>query len=169
MFDMKNIPWDRLQVPSANFKLLEPSKEKFGVVRKHLLNAPLNLSDELRMPSTVSNLIDRIFLNPSNLIYEVSGFRGILGFMNIVPDFKAGLNPIFLDKRAWTATVVREAKELIEFIMNAFKLKRLTTATPDKQMIKLAKMFGFRKEGIRKKDFSWNNKLYDLYEFGRER
>jgi hypothetical protein len=166
---MQNVPWDRIQRPSANFKLLEPSKEKFGIVSKHLMDARLNLSDEHRIPSTVSNLLEKIFINPNNLIYEVNNFSGILGFMNIVPNFKAGLNPIFLDKKAWTATIVREAKELIEFVMDTFKLKRLVSTTPDTKMIKLAKMFGFKQEGIRKRDFSWENKLYDLYEFGRER
>lgn len=163
---MRTVDWEKIKRPSLNFRLLEPSQEKFAIVSKHLLDAPLNLSDEFRLPSIVFRLMESIFLNPDNLIYEVSGFRGILGFMNIVPNFKATLNPIFLDKRGWTATIVREAKELIKFMMDTFKLKRLITYTPDVKMIKVAERFGFKQEGIREKDFSWENKLYDLYEFG---
>jgi RimJ/RimL family protein N-acetyltransferase len=52
--------------------------------------------------------------------------------------------------------------------MRELGLKRISAETPDPRICKIAKMCGFKVEGIRDKDFKWNDKYYDNFLLGME-
>jgi len=163
-FDISKLDWEKIRKPSPLFKLAQLDKDKTMKIAKHLMEGYLNASDEHRSYPIIYNLMNYYFNSPANIIYEVGNNQALVGFLNIIPTFKASVLLKIFDKKIWGIKFAREGKNLIKFIMDEFQLKRLSTETPDfPRVYKIAKIAGFKKEGIKKKSFSWNRKLYDIY------
>lgn len=168
-FDATKIPWDKIKNPSPTFRLFEPSRDKFATITKHLMDGYLNLSDEFRIPSILHKLMQSYFLSPNNLIYEAGNNQALVGFIEIVPSFKCSLMFKLFDKNIWGVDFAREGKDLLNLIMDIFALTRINTSSPDERIVKMAKIFGFKEEGIREKDFMFNNKPFDVFLLGLRR
>jgi len=168
-FDMKNLDWDLLQKPSPMFKLFEPSPEKFATVSTHLMEGYLNLSDEFRFKNTILRLMGSYFINPNNFIYEAGDNQALVGFISIIPDFKADLIFKLFDKEIWGVDFAGEARDLLNLIMDSFALKRINTSSPDERVVKMAEIFGFKVEGKKEEDFMFNNKPFTNFLLGLRR
>lgn len=151
------------------FKVFEPSKEKLATISKHLMEGYLNLSDEFRIPNILHKLMQSYFLNSNNLIYEAGDNQALVGFISIVPTFKCELIFKLFDKKIWGVDFAREGKDLLNLIMDTFALKRINTSSPDKRIVKMAKIFGFKVEGTREKDFMFNNEPFSNHLLGLRR
>jgi len=107
-----------------------------------------------------------------SIVYEICEMAGILAFLEVIPGFKCALAWQFWDKTAWSKggkSRVRDARELIKYIMDEFDLVRIGTRTADPRVVKLARMLGFEIEGLAKNDFKWGGKLYDIHIMGMTR
>lgn len=166
MFDTSKISWKEIKNPSKLFHLFEADKTKLMNVAKHLMGDFLNLSDEFRSYPIIYNLMHQYFCNPNNLIYEIGDNQAMLGFVAIYPTFKADLIFKLFDKKLWNKQLVRESKQVIEFVMKEFKLKRLNTSTPDDRIVKMSKMVGFEVEGERENNFMFDGKLFKEFLLG---
>jgi RimJ/RimL family protein N-acetyltransferase len=132
-----------------------------------LMKEEFYIPDEKRNWATIGQIL-RYYMSPVyfNLFYEIKDFRGLVGFTEIYPEYKANLLWKMWDKSVFSKTFVRHSKELIDLIMNTYKLKRLETETADPNengAKKMAEVAGFVEEGIKKNEYMWNGKLYDKY------
>ncbi|MEE9510431.1 MAG: hypothetical protein V3V81_08055 [Candidatus Bathyarchaeia archaeon] len=165
-FDTTKIQWEKVKNPSPMFKLFEPSKEKFAIISKHLMDGFLNLSDDQRTATAIFRLMGSYFYNPNNLIYEINEMEGLLGFTSIVPSWKCDLLFKIFDKKLWKPSFVKEAGKLVKFIMKEFELRRISAETPDFRVCRMAKLISFKEEGFKKDGFVFNNEFYDKYLLG---
>ncbi len=165
-FDATKIQWEKVKNPSPMFTLFEPSREKFSIISKHLMDGFLNLSDDLRSAQAIFKLMGSYFYNGNNLIYDVNNMQGLLGFTSIVPTWKCDLLFKIFDKKLWKPSFVKEAGKLVKFIMHEFELRRISAETPDFRVMRMAKMIKFEEEGFKKDGFVFNDKFYDKYLLG---
>ena len=63
---------------------------------------------------------------------------------------------------------MRELGSLLRLYMKELELERISAESPDPRIVRISKMVGFKVEGIRNKDFRWNNKYYDNFLLGME-
>jgi hypothetical protein len=164
--DTTKIPWEKVKNPSPMFRLFEPSKEKFDIISKHLMEGFLNLSDDLRTASSIFKLMGSYFYNGNNIIYEINEMDGLLGFTSIVPTWKADLLFKIFNKKLWKPSFVKEAGKLVKFIMHEFKLRRVSAETPDSRVMRMAKFISFKEEGFKEDGFVFDNKFYPKYLLG---
>ncbi len=169
--NFENVDWERLKNPSPLFKVFEPTKEKLMVVAKELYNKPLNLSDEFRNYDIIWAIIAQYFYaGRFNIIYDIGDMKGLLGFIDIVPSFKATVMFKLFDKKLIRGSdFVREVRNLLQLIMEQFDLKRLNTSSPDENIVRLARIIGFKQEGKRLKDFMWDGDYYTDFLLGMRR
>ena len=153
-----------------HYKLFIPTKDKVAKLALELRDGHLNLPDEYRNEYSITSLLLAYF-SPSqpHIFYEIGNFGGILGFAYIVESHKCELLMKMWDKSIWKPSVVKEAKRLIKTIMDEFNLIRINIETSDERVVKMAKILGFTKDGIREKDFSWDRKKYDLFLYSMEK
>jgi len=167
MVSPKNVNWTKIINPSPSFKLFIPQEDKLKALEHELLTRELWLEDEYRTQPQVQNMLcSNYSLYALNLQYEVGDFQGIINFRNILPGHKCSVSFKIIDKELFKPSFVKEGKRLLKLIMKEFHLERIHTFTADEIMVKLAEMFGFKKEGILRKNFKWNGKLYDEYIMG---
>lgn len=169
MDDLEGIRTKFLQLsqPSAHIKLFTQTDENIKKLAKHLMEDFLNMSDEFRNYEIIHSILAKNLNSPRALFYEIGNMQTIIGFINIIPHFKAGVLLVIIDKTIWGATIAREVKLLFNYIIDTFKLKRLSSETPDPRVVKVAQMMGFQIEGRKEKDFVWNNRLYTMFLLGR--
>jgi len=161
VYDQSKVDWEYFRCPGKKVKYFQPTPEKLNHVSNVLMHGYLNLSDENRKPEIISKLLGYYFGNlPGNfnMFYELGNFDGILGLTNITIGFKSDIIYKFWGK--FNHKLFREIRELLDRTMTEFDLKRLTAATPDEKVKKLAKNLGFVVDGTQKYGFSWNNRLY---------
>jgi RimJ/RimL family protein N-acetyltransferase len=122
----------------------------------------LYLSDENRNNDVLLGLLFNHFggFRPS-IFYEIGDWQGLLGFVSIVPEWKADLFFKIWDERAWGPTISREIVETVQKTFKELNLQRLSLHTPDEYMTKFAKKHGFKEEGKLIKDFRWDGQYYD--------
>ena len=156
------LDWTKL-TDFKHYKLFFPTKEKVAKLALELKDGYLNLSDEYRNEYNITNLLLAYFSSPSHLFYEIGKFGGILGFTYIIEGHKCQLSMKLWDKNVFTHNSVKEAKRLIKTIMDEFKLIKINTETADIRVKQMAEMLGFEEDGIRKRDFSFDSKKYDLF------
>ena len=167
MLDLAALDWGRLRQPSPLFRAFtSPTEEQVasivGRLRENYLYAP----DEIRDEATLRALVGA-YWGGANIVYEIGEFRGLMGFMDIIPEHKASVTLKLWDKGAWGRNFVREARALCALVMDEFRLTRLSTETADKErIVPVAKMAGFTIEGCRPKDFKWNGEHYDTWLMG---
>lgn len=66
------------------------------------------------------------------------------------------------DKTKWSVGLVREMKQAVKKVADTAKVFRFETQTADPVIVKLAGIFGFKKEGVLIDGFRWDGKFYDL-------
>ena len=156
----------KLVNPPSLFKLFggteDERKAKIMILAKHLKEDYLMLPDEMRNYNAIYNIIAYYNL-PIHLFYEFGDFSGIIGFTDIKQGHKADIFFKIWDKTIFSKTFMRQVIELCDMIMSELSLRRLNAYTADKRMWKLAKMAGFKEDGKRELDFSWNHKLHTYY------
>jgi hypothetical protein len=150
--------------PSAYplFRLFAPSEEKIKFIGKKLMDEYLYVSDEFRNYDDIyRRLLHYANAYNQNVIYEIGNFEGILGFTNIIAGWKSHLTFKLWNKSRWGADFARQSKDFIPEIMDELYLTRLETSSPDPRIVKMARMVGFKNEGTRRLNFSWQGKLFD--------
>jgi hypothetical protein len=171
MINPQKVNWEKLRNPSSSYKLFVPTQEKIDILARRLLNDYLYMADEERDPIIIQKYIDRYFspYHPPldiSLFYELDNFDGFVGFTGIQPEYKCNVSFKIWNPKIWGPTLARENKELAKLIMNEFKLKRMSSASPDRDMVKFAKLAGFKQEGARRYGFKWNDKFFTYYLLG---
>ena len=150
--------------PSAYplFRLFAPSEEKIKFIGKKLMDEYLYVSDEFRNYDDIyRRLLHYANAYNQNVIYEIGNFEGILGFTNIIAGWKSHLTFKLWNKSRWGADFARQSKDFIHEVMGELHLVRLETSSPDPRIVKMARMVGFKMEGIKQKSFSWQGQFYD--------
>lgn len=166
MLDAQKLDVEKIKNPSPNFKLFapKPDDERLKTLAEKLHDEKLYLSDEYRDYKIIYPMFQKYFSwqNGFNVFYEYGDFDVVMGFLNIIPEFRASLLFKMINKDSWGKGFVRESKRLIDVFMDAFKLKRLGTESPDEKVVRMAHMVGFQDEGIKIKDFKWDGQLFDV-------
>ena len=161
--------FERLVHPTPMFKVYEQTPQKNMAVARYLMEGYLNLPDEHRNYDIIYTMLNRYF-NGGALIYEMGELNGLLGFTEIIPTHKISVFMKLFDNSIWGKTVVREALQVLSMVSDALNIKRMSTKSADPKVVKMCeKLFGFKIEGVRPLDFSWDGKLYDNYLLGRIR
>ena len=145
------------------FKEFIPTEDKIKALSKKLMEEPLYLSDEHRDWQLIHRALFNNFGNENNIFYEIGEWGGLVGFMNIVPDFKCEIGFKLWSPELWGFRFKTQFKQLIKAIMEKYDLKRMAGESPDEKMVRLAKICGFRVEGRFKYAFIWENKMYTLH------
>jgi len=144
------------------FRLFVPTEGKVMYFAKKLMEEYLYLDDQWRDYTTIHRILNGYVNNERmNVIYEIGDFDGILGFTDIIPGWKAHMTFKLWNKERWGPDFVRQAKQFIQEVFTELRLVRLETGSPDPRIVKMARMVNFIIEGVRKKEFSWDGKLYD--------
>lgn len=174
---IKEIDTERLINPAPNFRLFlpenpddpkDPFYEKVAKLQTLLIKRPLWLSDEYRTRRATDIIIESYFSGFTfNVFYEVGDFQALIGFMNILPQFKCEMTLKLVDPKVWGADFVRSSKELIDLFMKELRLKRISIETADERIVRMARMAGFEEEGFRPDDLRWDKKFYDKYLLGK--
>jgi hypothetical protein len=151
-----------LQRPNKSCTLFQPTPSKVEYFAYKLLNEYLYVSDEFRTPEKITNLTKILIYKPGNIWYELPNFGGMAGFIDIIPGYRCFCILKLWNQDIWGATLARDLKQLVEIIMNEFKLVRVSAHSADKKMEKLAHLCGFKTECAQKYGFQWDGKLYPL-------
>jgi len=144
------------------FRPFVPTEEKIMLVAKKLMEEYLYLDDTARdyisIHRILSNLVnDRV----NNIVYEFGDFDGILAFIGVVPGWRAAMIFKIWNPERWGPDFVRQAKGFIGEVMDELQLIRLESGSPDQRIVRMAKMVGFKVEGMKTAGFKWNNTLFD--------
>jgi hypothetical protein len=164
MFNYESIDKEKLAKPSEMFKIFAPTNGALAVVADKFIHEYLFTEDSQRNYDYMNNVMFPYYFGgySLSLFYEIRDFRGLVGFVSIEPEYKCNLVLKLWDKKPWGLSFVKEGKNLLQFIMKEFCLKRINTSSPDERIVKMAtKFFGFKVEGKRDNDFKWNNELFD--------
>lgn len=145
-----------------------PTEDKIKALSKKLMEEPLYLSDEYRDYELIHKMLFNNFSNKNNIFYEISRqnggvFGGIVGFVNIIPEFKCDIVFKLWDSKLWGFRFKTQVKQLIKAIMEKYDLKRVSTESADDRMTRMAKLCGFRVEGRFKYAFIWEKEMYTLH------
>lgn len=154
--------YKRLMQPSSMFKIFVPTEEKVQMFASKLLHEYLYLSDEYRDPRKIQSIMQIYLSGIASIFYELPSFGGMIGFMNIVPEYKAEITLKLWNLKLWGPTFLRELRDLTEKMMDELRLIRLYSSTPCVKMEKIAHLCGFKTECAQKYGFSWNGKYYPL-------
>jgi len=148
------------------FKYFEPTEGKIMYVAKKLMEEYLYLDDTARDYLSIHRILNNLVNDRvNNIVYEFGKFDGILGFTGILPGWKAHMTFKIWNPERWGPDFVRQAKGFIGDVMDELQLIRLESGSPDPRIVKMAKMVGFKVEGIKTAGFKWNNILFDDYIF----
>lgn len=144
------------------FQLFEPTEGKIMYFAKKLMTEYLYITDPWRNYWTIHQILNRYVTNPrENVLYEIGDFDGILGFVDIVPGWKAHMTFKLWNKEKWGPDLVGQSRDFIREVMDELHLVRLDSATADPRIVRMSKMVGFQVEGTQKHEFMWDGKLYD--------
>lgn len=167
-FDFKKIDWKSLEKPSPLFGVLQRTGKKDKIIAHELMNGFLNLDDHFRTYESIYKSMNYYFYYSFSIFYEVGKFQALLGITNIIPQHKADIMLKIFDKNFWGNDFVRETRSLLKRYMKELELKRISAESPDPRIVRIAKMIGFKVEGVRNKDFKFNDKYYDNFLLGME-
>jgi RimJ/RimL family protein N-acetyltransferase len=167
-FDFKKIDWEKLEKPSPLFRVLQRTEAKDKKIAHELMNGFLNLDDRFRDYESIYKSMNYYFYYSFSIFYEVGKFQALLGLTNIIPRHKCDIMLKIFDADFWGRDFVRETRSLLRLYMKELELKRISAESPDPRIVRIAKIIGFKVEGIRNKDFKFNDKYYDLFVMGME-
>ncbi len=145
------------------FTKFKPTEDKIKSLSKKLMEKPLNLSDEYRDWEFIHKMLFNGFSNKNNVFYEIGEWDGLIGFVNIIPEFKCEIVFKFWGPGIWGFRFKTQIKELIKTIMEKYDLKRIATETADERMMRMGKIWGLKVEGRFKYAFRWEEKVYTIY------
>jgi len=174
MVEEVRIDWARLEAPLCHFRFWVPGNlNKAGIVAQKLCTEYLYTPDENRQYgialSKTLACLEQVNVTGLHLAYETGDFGGVLVFSDIVPGFTCHVSWKIWDKSLWTPSFVKEGRALVASVMDAFKLEKMESETADPKVARVAKLAGFSIEGVKKKSFRWDGKLYDLMMLGMVR
>ena len=139
-----------------------PTPEKMMAVANMLMTRELYLVDNMRDWNTVYAIAASYVNRPQqNMIFEMGDFDGLVGFLNVLPGYKATLLFKLWNPDIWKLSLTKEVRKFIADGMKNLGLVRLDTHTADPRIVRMAKMAGFKVEGCRRLNFPWNGVLYD--------
>lgn len=150
-------------------KVFKPTPEKVMAIGRHLMENKYSMSDEYRDYPIIYGILDKYLSSKNSLFYEIGDMDGVFGFTDIISGWKSHMIFELLNSRVWGKRLVRESRKLIDAVMDAMELIKISSQTADKRIAKMSRMIGFEMEGARKAEFSWDKKLYDIYLIGRIR
>ena len=145
------------------FKELVPTEGKLKILAQKLMEEPLYLSDEFRDYGLIHKILFNTFGDKNNIYYEIGEFGGLIGFVNIIPDFKCDIVFKIWNSELWGFRFKTQIKQLIKTIIEKYNLRRIATESPDERMVRAAKICGFRVEGRFKNAFRWEKKMYTIH------
>ena len=160
---------ERLLNPSPLLRKFEPTPDKMKAVARHLMDNELSMSDEYRDYDIIYGILNKYLGGGNSIFYEIGDMDGVFGFTDIIPGWKAHAIFELINPKIWSKQLVRESRALFDLIMKTGDLIKISSQTADKRIAKMAGMIGFVLEGIRRVEFSWDNKPYDIYMIGRFR
>lgn len=174
---LKEIDWEKMRNPHPDFRLFAPEKPddptdpfyvKVARLRALLMKRPLWLSDEYRTTKAIDLIITSYFSGFTlNVFYEWKDFGALIGFMDILPEFKCSITLKLIDPKIWGADFVRASRELIDMFMKNVRLRRISIETADPRIERMARWAGFVIEGKRPDDLRWDKKYYPKYILGK--
>jgi len=145
------------------FTKFNPTEDKVKALSKKLMEEPLYLSDEFRDWDLIHKVLFNNFSNKNNEFWEIGEFGGLVGFVNIIPEFKCEIVFKLWNPELWGFRFKTQVKQLIKVIMEKYDLKRVSTESADERMTRMAKMCGFKVEGRSKYAFMWEKEMYTLH------
>ena len=151
------------KVDSIVFTKFNPTEDKIKALSKKLMEEPLYLSDEYRSYELIHKMLFNNFSNKNNIFLEIGEFGGLIGFVNIIPEFKCAIVFKLWNPELWGFRFKTQVKQLIKTIMEKYDLKRVATESADERMTRMAKICGFKVEGRFKNSFMWEKKMYTLH------
>lgn len=156
--------WKSLEHPQGFFYFFKPEPEKIKFIAKELMEKKFNLSDEFRTYPSIYNILGYYLGGYSySFFYEIrkkDTMQALLGFTSVIPDFKCDVFFKLFDEALWGKDFVRQLRQVLKLVMDEFKLKRISTSTPDERVQKMARLSGFKDENTKEKDFMWDGELY---------
>jgi RimJ/RimL family protein N-acetyltransferase len=159
-----------LKQPSSLLKLFEPTIEKLQFIANKFTTGFLYIPDELRSTQKVFELMEHLFpyaiepsLRPFHIYYEIGRFDGLVGFTNIIPEYRCGSFLKIWNPEIWGPTLARDLTELADRFMQEYRIKRMELETADERMVKVAKICGLKQEGTKALGFRFDGKLYTSY------
>ena len=165
-----NLDLNYLKNPSPLLRLFEPTIEKLQFIANKFATGFLYIPDELRSPQKVFELMAHLFpyaiepaLRPFHVYYEIGRFDGLVGFTNIIPEYRCGSFLKIWNKDIWGPTLARDLTELADRFMQEYHIKRMELETADERMVKVAKICGLKQEGTKALGFRFDGKLYTSY------
>ena len=161
--------WKKLQRPEEYFYLFRANEEKVKFIAKELMEKKFNLSDEFRTYPSIYNMLG-YYLNgySYSFFYEIrkeDTMQALLGFTNVLPSFKAEIMFKWFDDDLWGKDFVKQTRKVIKLVMDEFKLKRISSNSPDKKIVKMANLCGFEDDGTKENDFMWDGELFKNFQF----
>lgn len=145
------------------FTKFKPTEDKIKDLSKKLMEEPLYLSDEHRDYELIHKMLFNGFSNKDNVFYEIGEFGGLIGFINIIPEFKCDIVFKLWNPELWGFRFKTQFKQLIKTIMEKYDLKRMAGESSNERMARLAKICGFKTEGRFKYAFMWEREMYTLH------
>jgi RimJ/RimL family protein N-acetyltransferase len=165
-----NLDLNYLKNPSPLLRLFEPTIEKLQFIANKFATGFLYIPDELRSPQKVFELMAHLFpyavepaLRPFHVYYEIGRFDGLIGFTNIMPEYKCGVLFKIWNPTIWGATLARGLAELTDRFMQEYHIKRMEVETVDERMVKMGKICGFKQEGTKAMGFRFDGKFYTAF------
>ena len=165
-----NLDLAYLKNPSPMLHLFEPTIEKLQFIANKFSTGYLYIPDELRTQEKIFQLMAHLFpyaidpaYRPFHIYYEIKNFDGLLGFTNIIPEYKCGSFLKIWNPKVWGPTLARELSALADRFMDEYHLRRMELETADRRMVKVAKICGLQEEGAKALGFRFDGKLYTSY------
>jgi RimJ/RimL family protein N-acetyltransferase len=149
----------------------EPTYENVLALAQYMMDGKFCLSDELRNPYYAASVIDNRFpggeIRDNDEIYGIYNASGkvcgLVGFIDIMDGWKCRLMFKLWDKSGFGSDMVRGSRDIIVDVMRRHGLRRVYSATSDPQVLRMAAMVGFEREGTLKDDIRWDGNYYDTW------
>jgi hypothetical protein len=145
----------------ALISIFEPTDQKISDFVDRLMTTPLYVSDEHRDRQSLKAEFSRVCSASNSVVLDLNG-GGLLGFTDVIEGWKCRAFLKLWDKTKWSVGLVREMKQAVKKVADTAKVFRFETQTADPVIVKLAGIFGFKKEGVLIDGFRWDGKFYDL-------
>ena len=137
--------------------------EKRDILKSKMFYSFLWIPDEARTERAIDLFIDYLFSGTASVFYEIGNFDGIVGFYDIIPEYKCAFLARLWNRALWTPSLAKEIKAMISEFRQTLKMKRIGLATADERLGKFAKLMGFKAEGTQKNNFRFEGKFYTTY------
>jgi RimJ/RimL family protein N-acetyltransferase len=168
--DKMTLDMTYLQKPSALLTLFSPTISKLQFIANKFATGFLYIPDELRSQQKILELMAHLFpyaiepsLRPFHVYYEIGNFDGLVGFTNIIPEYRCGSFLKIWNPEIWGPTLARDLTELADRFMQEYHIKRMELETADERMVKVAKICGLKQEGTKALGFRFDGRLYTSY------